>query len=107
MTYTEAAPDCNKGMGTAAKEAAQGYPIQYSEAKFAEPNVTHHTDHTADHPHTAAHQVTILRTVVYQIHAYPTNHQNVIYTTEAHTAQGHTPTWEPRNHTFIGIEKLI
>ena len=56
MTCTEAAPDHNKGMGTATIEGPQGNPIQHTET--TEPTMTHHTGHTADHPHTTAHQVT-------------------------------------------------
>ena len=55
MTCTEAAPDCNKGKGTSATEAAQGDPIQHTKATATEPTMTHHTSHTTDHPHTTAH----------------------------------------------------
>ena len=74
MTCTEAAPDCIKGMGTAAIEAVQGNPIQDTEATGAEPAMTHLTSHTAYHPHTAAHQVTTLRTTVDHIHTHHINH---------------------------------
>ena len=65
ITCTEAAPDCNKGTGTATIKAAQDVPIQHTEATVAEPAMTHHTGHTADHPHTATHQVTTLRTTAF------------------------------------------
>ena len=55
MTCTEAAPDHNKGMDTAAIEAPQGDAIQHTKATAADSTMTHHTDHTADHPHTTAH----------------------------------------------------
>ena len=63
--------------------------------------------HTTDHPHTAAHQVTALRTTVDHVQAHPTDQQNIIHTTEAHTVQDHTPTWEPKNHILEGIESFI
>ena len=73
-TCTEAALDHNKGMGTATIEAAQGDPIQHTQATVTEPAMTHHTNHTTDHSITAAHLVTILRATVGHIHAHPTNH---------------------------------
>ena len=45
-------------MGTAAIEAAQGDPIQHTKATATECAMKHHT---ADYPHTAAHQVTTPR----------------------------------------------
>ena len=59
MTHTEATPDHNKGRGTATIEAAQGNTIQHTEDTVIEPTMTHHINHTTDHPHTAAYQVTI------------------------------------------------
>ena len=108
MTCTEVAPDCNKGMGTATIEAGQGIPIQYTEATVTEPTLTYHTSHTADHPHIAAHQVTPLRTAVDHVHTHPTDHQNIIHTTEDHAVQDHTTTREPKNHTLVekGRSKL-
>ena len=107
MTCTEATPDCNKGMHTATTEIAQGDPIHCTEATVAKPAMTHHTDHTADHPHTTAHQVTTLRIMVDHVHAHPTDHQHIIHTTEDHAVQGHTPTWESRNHTIVGRGRSI
>ena len=103
ITHTEAAPDCNNGMGIATIESAQDDPIQHTKATVTEPTMTHHTSHTTDHPHTAAHQVTTLRTAVGHIHAHPTDHQNIIHTTEDHTVQDYFPTRGPENHTLIGI----
>ena len=74
MTCREAAPDCNKGFGTATIEAAQGNPIQHIEATVTELTMTHHTGHTTDHPHITAHRVTAVRTAVDHIHAHPTDH---------------------------------
>ena len=79
-------------MGTAAIEAAQGNPIQHTEATVAEPAVKHLTGHTTDHPHTAAHQVTTLRTAVDHVHVHPIGYQIIIPTTEDHTVPEHTPT---------------
>ena len=107
MTCTEAAPDCNKGTDTAAIETAQGNPIQHNEATLAEPAVTHHTSHTADHSHTPVHQVTALRTTVDHIHAHPTDHQNIIHITEDRALQDCTPTGEPENHTLVEIGRSI
>ena len=83
MTCTNATPDHNKGTDTATIEAAQGDPIQHTKATVTEPTMTHLTSHTADHPHTTAHQVTTLKTIVDHIHAHPTDCQNIIHTTEA------------------------
>ena len=96
MTCTEAAPDHNKGMGTDDIEAAHVDPIQHTKATATEPTVTHHTGHTADNPHTAAHQVTTLRTTVGQGHVHPTDSQNIFHTTEDHAVQDNTPTKDPK-----------
>ena len=61
-------------MGKAAEEAAQGDPIQHTEATVTEPTMTGLNDCTADHPDTAAHLVTTIRTAEDHIHAHPTNH---------------------------------
>ena len=74
MACKEAAPDCNKGIGTTTIEAAQGNPIQLTEATVTEHVMTDHISHIADHPHTAAHQVTALRTAVDHIHTHHTDH---------------------------------
>ena len=73
VTCTEAAPDCNKGMETATIEAAQGDPIQHTEATATEPTMTHHTDHTADHPLTTDDLVTAPRTAVDCVHDHHTD----------------------------------
>ena len=91
MTYTEATPDHDNGMGTAAIEAAQDDPIQHTEITAADPTMTHQTSHTTNHPHTAAHQVTTLRTTVNHSHAHPTDHQNVTHIKEGHAVQDDTP----------------
>ena len=99
MTCTEATPDHNNEAGTATIEAAQDNPIKPTADTVADPAMTHHTGHTANHPHTAVHQVTTLRTIVDHIHAYPTNHQSIIHTKEDHAVRDHTPIREPKNHT--------
>ena len=86
MTCIEATLDHNKGMGTATIEAAQGNPIQHTKATVAEPAMTHHTSHIADHPHTTANQVTTLRTTVDHIHINSIYHQNITDTKEDHSA---------------------
>ena len=68
MTCTDAAPDHNNRLGTAALEAAQDDPIQHTEDKVTGPIMTHHTRNTAYHPQTAAHQVTTHRMAVDHIH---------------------------------------
>ena len=90
-------------MGTATTEAAQDDPIQHSEAKVTEPTMTHHTSHTADHPYTAAHQFTTLRTAVDHIHVHPIDHQNMPHTKEEHAVQGHTLIRKPENYIQKGI----
>ena len=107
MTYTEATPNCNKGMGTATIDAAQGNPIQHTEATVTKPTMTHLTSYNADHQYSAAHQVTTLRTTVNQVHTHPSDHQNIIPTTEDHTVPDCTSTREPKNHTLVGIKRSI
>ena len=70
MTCTQAAPDYNKGMGTATIEEAQDDPIQNTKDTVTDPAMTHHTGHTANHLHTTAHQVTALRTIIDHIHIH-------------------------------------
>ena len=74
ITCTEAVPYHNNWMDTAAIEAAQDDPIQHTEDTVADLTMTHHTGHTTNHPHTAAHQDTTFRTAVDHIHAHPTDH---------------------------------
>ena len=74
MTYTETAPDHNNGTGTAIIEAAQDDPIPLTADTGTDPIMTHHTGHSANHPHTTAPQVTTLRTTVDHIHGHPTDH---------------------------------
>ena len=93
MTCTEAAPDHNNGTGTAAIEAAQDDPIQHTKDTVTDPTVTHHTSHTANPPHTAAHQATTLRIAVDHIHDLPTDRQNIVHTRKDH------PTKETKSFT--------
>ena len=74
MTCTEATLDCNKGMGTAVIEAAQGDPMQHSKATVTEPIMMHHTSHITDYPHTTAHLVNALRTAVDHVHVQSADH---------------------------------
>ena len=103
MTYTEGAPDYNNGMGTVTIEAVQDNPIQHTEDTVIDLTMTHHTDHTTYHPHTAGHQVTVHRIAVDHIHAHPTDCQNITHTKEGHTVQDHTPIKKPKNQTLEGI----
>ena len=107
MAGTETPPDHNKGMGTDAIEAAQGDPIQHTEATATEPTMTHCTSHTTDDLPTTAHLVTTLRTAVGHNDIHPTDFQNIFYTTENHAVQDHTPTKGPENHTSIGGGRFI
>ena len=84
MTCTEAALDHDKGMGTATIEAAQDNPIQHTNDTVTDLAMTHHTGHTANHPHTTANQATTLRTTVHHIDIHPTDHQNIIHTKGNH-----------------------
>ena len=88
-------------------EAVQGNPSQHTEATVTEPTMTHHNNHTADHPHTTAHPVTILKKAVDHIHAHLTDCQNIIPTTDTHAVQDLTPTKEPKDHIIVGIERSI
>ena len=99
MTCTEAAPDHNNGTGSATIEATQDNSIQYTKDIVTGSTMTHHTDQTANHPHTTACQATTLRITADHIHAYPMNHQSIISTKEDHAIQDYTPIREPRNHT--------
>ena len=103
MTCTVATPNHNNRTGSAAIEAAQDDPIQHTEDTVAGPTMTHHIGHTANPPHTTAHQATTLRTTADHIHTHPTDHQSTIHTKEDHTVQDHTPIREPKNHTQGGI----
>ena len=51
MTCTEAIPDCNKGMGIATIEAAQGDPIQHTDATVTGPAMTPHWPHCRPSTH--------------------------------------------------------
>ena len=85
MTCIEATSDHNEGMGKATIEAAQDDPIQHTKDTVTDPIMTHHTGHTANHPHTTTHQDTSLRTAVDHIHIHPIDHQNITHTKEDHT----------------------
>ena len=74
VTYTEATAGHDNGMGSATIEAAQNNPIQCTKDRVTAPTMTHYTGHTANHTHTAAHQVTTLRTTVDHIHTHSTDH---------------------------------
>ena len=74
MTCTETAVDHSNRMGRATIEAAQDNPIQHTEGTVTNPAMTHQISHTTNHPHTVAHQVTVLRTAVDHIHIHPTDH---------------------------------
>ena len=102
VTYTETTPDHNNGRGKAAIGAAQNNPFQCTKDTVADPTMTHHTGHIANHPHTAAHQVTPLGIAIDHINANPTDCQNII-----HTKEDHTPIREPKNHTLVGIGRSI
>ena len=102
VTHTEATPDHNKG--TATIEAAENNPVQCTKDAVTDPVMTHHTGHAANHPYTAAHQVTTLRTAIDHIHTSPTDHLNIIHTKEDHAVQDCAPIRDPENHTLAGIE---
>ena len=105
MTCTEATPEHNNRMGTATIGAAQDNPIQHTKDTVTDPTVTHHIGHTINHPHTAAHWVTTIRTTVDHIHTHPTDCQNIIHTKEDPAVQDCTPIRELKNYTLAGIWK--
>ena len=72
-------------MNTATIVAVKDNPIQHIKVTVTDPTMTHHTFHTANHPHTTAHQDTTLRTTVDHVHAYPTDCQNLLHPKENHT----------------------
>ena len=102
VTCAEPAPNHNNGMGTAAIESPEGNPVQHTKAAAAEPIGTHHTDHITDHPLTATHQVTALRTTVDHIHTHHTDHQNIM-----HTSENHASTRGSKDHIPIGRGRAI
>ena len=55
--------------------------------------MTHHIDHTTDHPYTEAHPHTTPEIEVTHIHVHPTNHQDKIHI--GHTC---TPVDHEENH---------
>ena len=71
MTCTKAAPDCNNGTDTAVTEMAPDDPIQHTKDTAADPTMTHYTDHTTNHTHAAANQVTTHRITIHHIHIHP------------------------------------
>ena len=99
MICTEAAPNHSNGTDTTTIEAAQDVPIQHTKDTATGPAVTHHTGHTANPLHTAAHWVTTLRIIVDHVHDYPINHQSIVYTKKDHTVQDHAPTRETESPT--------
>ena len=103
MTPTEATQDHNNGMGTAAIKVAQDNPTQHTNDMVTDPIKTHHTSHTTNCPHTAAHQDTTLRTAVDHTHTHPVDCQNIIHTKEDPAVYDCTPNREPENHTLVGI----
>ena len=57
------------------------------------------TGHTANVPHTAAHQATTLRTTADQIQAHSMDHWGILHTKEDCTVWDHNPIRGPKNHT--------
>ena len=94
VTCTKATPDHNNRTGTATIEAAQDDPIQHTEDTVRGPAMTHHTGHTANPPHTTAHQATALRITVDHTYDHLTDHQSIVHTKKDHTVQDHTPARE-------------
>ena len=93
MIHIEAAPDYNIGIITATTGVAHDVQIPYTVVIAIDPTMTHHIDHTADHPCTEAHHTTP-GTKATCIHIHPTNPQD-----EIHTGHTHTPADCKVNHT--------
>ena len=75
--HIEATPDHDIGIITTTTGVAHNTQIPHTGVIAINPIMTHHIDHTADHPHTEAHHTTPGNKVTC-IHIHPTNPQDEI-----------------------------
>ena len=93
MIHIEAIPDHDIGIiTTTTTGVAQDAQVPHTEVIAIDPAMTHHIDHTADHPHTEAHHTTPEIEATH-IHIHPTNPHD-----EIHIGQTHTPVGHKANH---------
>ena len=91
MIHIEAIADHDIGIITTTG-VAHDAQIPHTGVVVIGPAMTHHIDHTADHPHTEAHHTTP-EVEAFHIHAHPTNPHDGI-----HIGHTHTPADHEANH---------
>ena len=77
--HVEATPDHDIGLITTITGVTHDAQISYTGVIAIGSTVTHHIDHTTDHPCTEAHHTTP-GTEVTHVHIHPTNPQDEIHT---------------------------
>ena len=97
MTCIEAASGHDTGIVTITPEVAHNAQIPHTGVTAIDPTMTHHTDPTADHPHTKVPHPTTPEIKVDHIHVHPTNPQDEICI--GHTC---TPADHEANHITRG-----
>ena len=88
MTHIEAILDHDIEIITTITGVAHNAQILHTGVIATDPAMTHHIDHTVDHPHTEAHHTTPEIEAAH-IHIHPTNHQDQIHTCCTHTPVDH------------------
>ena len=94
MIHTEATPGHHIGVITATPGIVHNTQAPHIEIIAINPTMTHHTDPTADHPHTEVLQLTTPEIVVDHIHVHPMNPQGKI-----HIGHTHNPADQEENYT--------
>ena len=92
MIHIEVIPDHDIGIIATSQEAAHGAQVPHTRVIAIDPTVTHHIDHTADHPCTEPHNTTPEIEATH-IHIHPTNPDDKIHI--GHTC---TPVDHKANH---------
>ena len=90
--HIEAAPDHDIGIITTTTGVAHNTQIPHTGVIAIDPTMTHHMDHTIDHPCTEGYHTTP-GTKVNCVHVCPTNPQDKI-----HIGHTHTPADHKANH---------
>ena len=100
MTHIEATPGHDTGIIATIPEVAHDANAPHTEITAINPAMTHHTDPTADHPHTEVSQPTTPEIEVDPVHVHPTNLQErflqITFTFQQITRQI-TPQEEPES----------
>ena len=88
MTHIEAVLGHGIEIISTIRGVVHGTQILHTGAIAIDPAVTHHINHTTDHPHKVAHHSTPEIEATH-IHAHPINHQNEIHISHPHTPVDH------------------